>query len=228
MWHHAFIFCRFSTISRSKLLKHKTLQKSIILLYRPPISFLCSLLFSGALTCFIWVFLGHYEHWSVCFVLIYRDTQRDNEQRQDTHNESQRAFLTRRQISEHDESHERRESPEVLTHFCDFFRTHIQTTHIHICVCVCVVELGDHNGRWVHAVQPQRALAAAPALPDGVHGILWGVQPTAARKRQTHVPHGQSRHTHPHIHTRASHTRVIKSSASNFFFLRHLIDQKWP
>ncbi|XP_077050757.1 E3 ubiquitin-protein ligase NEDD4-like isoform X2 [Siphateles boraxobius] len=41
-----------------------------------------------------------------------QDTQRDNEQRQDTHNESQRAFLTRRQISEHDENHERRESPE--------------------------------------------------------------------------------------------------------------------
>ncbi|XP_067275213.1 E3 ubiquitin-protein ligase NEDD4 isoform X1 [Pseudorasbora parva] len=41
-----------------------------------------------------------------------QDTQRDNEQRQDTQNESQRAFLTRRQISEHDENHERRESPE--------------------------------------------------------------------------------------------------------------------
>uniref|UniRef100_A0A671RFJ5 E3 ubiquitin-protein ligase n=1 Tax=Sinocyclocheilus anshuiensis TaxID=1608454 RepID=A0A671RFJ5_9TELE len=31
---------------------------------------------------------------------------------QDTHSESQRAFLTRRQISEHGENHERRESPE--------------------------------------------------------------------------------------------------------------------
>uniref|UniRef100_A0A8C0Y6D1 E3 ubiquitin-protein ligase n=1 Tax=Cyprinus carpio carpio TaxID=630221 RepID=A0A8C0Y6D1_CYPCA len=41
-----------------------------------------------------------------------QDTQRDNEQRQDTHSESQRAFLTRRQISEHDENQERRESPE--------------------------------------------------------------------------------------------------------------------
>uniref|UniRef100_A0A8C1H6E1 E3 ubiquitin-protein ligase n=1 Tax=Cyprinus carpio carpio TaxID=630221 RepID=A0A8C1H6E1_CYPCA len=43
-----------------------------------------------------------------------QDTQRDNEQRQDTHSESQRAFLTRRQISEHDENQERRESPELL------------------------------------------------------------------------------------------------------------------
>uniref|UniRef100_A0A673MWF3 HECT-type E3 ubiquitin transferase n=1 Tax=Sinocyclocheilus rhinocerous TaxID=307959 RepID=A0A673MWF3_9TELE len=41
-----------------------------------------------------------------------QDSQRDNEQRQDTHSESQRAFLTRRQISEHNENHERRESPE--------------------------------------------------------------------------------------------------------------------
>uniref|UniRef100_A0A671REJ5 E3 ubiquitin-protein ligase n=1 Tax=Sinocyclocheilus anshuiensis TaxID=1608454 RepID=A0A671REJ5_9TELE len=41
-----------------------------------------------------------------------QDSQRDNEQRQDTHSESQRAFLTRRQISEHGENHERRESPE--------------------------------------------------------------------------------------------------------------------
>ncbi|XP_026142780.1 E3 ubiquitin-protein ligase NEDD4 isoform X1 [Carassius auratus] len=41
-----------------------------------------------------------------------QDSQRDIEQRQDTHSESQRAFLTRRQISEHDENHERRESPE--------------------------------------------------------------------------------------------------------------------
>ncbi|TRY90153.1 hypothetical protein DNTS_033341 [Danionella cerebrum] len=39
-----------------------------------------------------------------------QDSQRDNEQRQET--QSQRAFLTRRQISEHDESYERRESPE--------------------------------------------------------------------------------------------------------------------
>uniref|UniRef100_A0A8C1W790 E3 ubiquitin-protein ligase n=1 Tax=Cyprinus carpio TaxID=7962 RepID=A0A8C1W790_CYPCA len=41
-----------------------------------------------------------------------QDSQRDNEQRQETHSESQRAFLTRRQISEHGENHERRESPE--------------------------------------------------------------------------------------------------------------------
>ncbi|XP_073786233.1 E3 ubiquitin-protein ligase NEDD4 isoform X2 [Danio rerio] len=41
-----------------------------------------------------------------------QDSQRDNEQRQETHSESQRAFLTRRQISEHEENHERRESPE--------------------------------------------------------------------------------------------------------------------
>ncbi|KAI2653321.1 E3 ubiquitin-protein ligase NEDD4 [Labeo rohita] len=45
-----------------------------------------------------------------------QDSQRDNEQRQDTHSESQRAFLTRRQISEHDENHERRESPEPQGH----------------------------------------------------------------------------------------------------------------
>ncbi|KTG41799.1 hypothetical protein cypCar_00048913, partial [Cyprinus carpio] len=41
-----------------------------------------------------------------------QDSQRDSEQRQETHSESQRAFLTRRQISEHGENHERRESPE--------------------------------------------------------------------------------------------------------------------
>ncbi|XP_051511958.1 E3 ubiquitin-protein ligase NEDD4-like isoform X2 [Myxocyprinus asiaticus] len=41
-----------------------------------------------------------------------QDSQIDDEQRQDTHTESQRAFLTRRQISEHDENHERRDSPE--------------------------------------------------------------------------------------------------------------------
>uniref|UniRef100_A0A673JQX3 E3 ubiquitin-protein ligase n=1 Tax=Sinocyclocheilus rhinocerous TaxID=307959 RepID=A0A673JQX3_9TELE len=45
-----------------------------------------------------------------------QDSQRDNEQRQDTHSESQRAFLTRRQISEHGENHERRESPEPQGH----------------------------------------------------------------------------------------------------------------
>ncbi|KAI7802626.1 putative E3 ubiquitin-protein ligase NEDD4-like, partial [Triplophysa rosa] len=41
-----------------------------------------------------------------------QDCQTEDEQRQDSNTESQRAFLTRRQISEHNESHEQRESPE--------------------------------------------------------------------------------------------------------------------
>ncbi|XP_073671886.1 E3 ubiquitin-protein ligase NEDD4 isoform X2 [Paramisgurnus dabryanus] len=41
-----------------------------------------------------------------------QNSQRDDERRQDTNTESQRAFLTRRQISEHEEGRERRESPE--------------------------------------------------------------------------------------------------------------------
>ncbi|XP_052008001.1 E3 ubiquitin-protein ligase NEDD4-like isoform X2 [Xyrauchen texanus] len=41
-----------------------------------------------------------------------QDSQRDDEQRQDTQTESQRAFLMRRQISEHNGNRERRDSPE--------------------------------------------------------------------------------------------------------------------
>uniref|UniRef100_A0A673N0R0 E3 ubiquitin-protein ligase n=1 Tax=Sinocyclocheilus rhinocerous TaxID=307959 RepID=A0A673N0R0_9TELE len=127
-----------------------------------------------------------------------QDSQRDNEQRQDTHSESQRAFLTRRQISEHNENHERRESPEVLAHthtHTHFLRNSLtKDTLSHLCVCVCLLPTSaglppgweekqdskgrmyyvNHNSRmttWTQPLIQPPSEASAAAVAGGVMSL---------------------------------------------------------